>query len=777
VNGIGSIAVAAIITGLALGGAFAQETGNEPKESLPAYSFPSTDIIGTTPVEGTGVERTKVPANVQTLDRSDVERNNPLSLGDVLNSGIGSAAVSNAQDNPFQPDIQIRGFTASPLLGSPEGIAVYQNGSRVNEAFGDVVQWDTIPEFAIDSIQLIPGSNPVFGLNALGGALSVRMKNGFDFQGSEAEAYGGSFGRWRVTGQTGLEAGNLAFYGGVSGFAENGWRDQSPSNLQQVYGDARWRGVGAESAFNLVYTNSNLIGNGSSPIQLLREDRSAIFTSPDQTKNELFGIATQSNFALRPNASLQANAYYRHLKRDTANGDDSDFDECDSPEGFLCPEQAPDHPITDTQGNLIPTAVNGQEIGNGVFNTTGTTTDMVGGTAQAVSEQPLLGLANHFVAGTGVDAGFVKYNSKTQVGTVTSDRSVTGSGIFVGGDEFNTRLRSTNVYLGAYFSDTLSLTEKLAATVAGRFNYEIIELTDLLGSELTGDHHYDRFDPAAGLTYQLTPNVNLFGGYSESNRAPTPIELSCADPTQPCRVPNAFVSDPPLQQVVTRSFEGGARGSLDSLAGVTSLRWSVAGFGSRNSDDIIFVSAGPTLGTGFFKNAGTTQRVGAELWLDGDRWPLHWYVKYGFVDATFRSSLKIASPNHPDAVDDQIQVTPGDRIPAIPLSTAKIGLDYHVTDKWVVDVESILASDQYLRGDESNQLDPVSGYGIVNLVTRYQINGWAEVFAMVDNVFDAKYNTFGTLGNPSNVFPEFTDPRFFSPGAPIGGWAGVRIKL
>jgi outer membrane receptor protein involved in Fe transport len=777
VKRIGSFAVAAVIGGFVLSRAFAQEPGRESKESLPTYSFPSTDIVGTTPVEGTGVERTKVPANVQTLDRSDVERQNPLSLGDVLNSGIGSAAINEVQDNPLQPDIQIRGFTASPLLGSPEGIAVYQNGSRVNEAFGDVVQWDTIPEFAIDSVQLIPGSNPVFGLNALGGALSLRMKNGFDFQGNQAEAYGGSFGRWRVTGQTGLQVGDLAFYGGVSGFAEDGWRQLSPSNLQQVYGDARWRGVGAESAFNLVYTNSNLIGNGPAPIQLLREDRSAIFTAPDQTKNELFGIATQNNFTLLPNVSVQANAYYRHLQRDTANGDDSDLDECDSPEGFLCPEQAPDHPVSDTQGNPIPSQANGEEIGNGTFNTTGTTTDMVGGAAQVAVEEPLFYLANHFVAGSSVDAGFVKYNSETQVGTLNPDRSVTASDFFLGGDEFNTRLRSTNIYVGAYFSDTLSLTDALAATVAGRFNYAIIDLTDELGTELTGDHHYDRFDPAAGLTYQLNPYVNVFGGYSESNRAPTPVELSCADPTQPCRVPNAFVSDPSLQQVITRSFEAGARGTLDSLAGLTSVRWSVAGFGSRNQDDIIFVSAGPTLGTGFFKNAGTTQRVGAELLLEGDGGPLHWFVKYGFVDATFRSSFKVASPNHPDAVDDQIQVTPGDRIPSIPQNTAKIGLDYHVTDKWVIGVESILASDQFLRGDESNQLDPVSGYGIVNLAARYQINAWAEVFAMIDNVFDAKYNTFGTLGDPSNVFPEFTDPRFFSPGAPIGGWAGVRIKL
>src|SRR5262249_22528063 len=144
-----------------------------------------------------------------------------------------------------------------------------------------------------------------------------------------------------------------------------------------------------------------------------------------------------------PEVSLQANAYYRHLHRDTANGDDSDFDECDSPAGFLCPEQAPDHPITDTQGNPIPSAVDGAEIGSGVFNTTATATDMVGGAAQAAIEEPLFTLPSHFVLGTSVDAGFVDYDNASQVGTLNPNRSVAGSGFFIAGNEFNTRLRST----------------------------------------------------------------------------------------------------------------------------------------------------------------------------------------------------------------------------------------------------------------------------------------------------------------------------------------------
>jgi hypothetical protein len=44
-----------------------------------------------------------------------------------------------------------------------------------NEAFGDTVNWDLIPNIAIDRAD-VRTNNPVFGLNALGGAINLQMR-------------------------------------------------------------------------------------------------------------------------------------------------------------------------------------------------------------------------------------------------------------------------------------------------------------------------------------------------------------------------------------------------------------------------------------------------------------------------------------------------------------------------------------------------------------------------------------------------------------------------
>src|ERR1700722_8835031 len=162
-----------------------------------AQSAPQTEhieVIGTTPLPGSGIDPDKFPGNVQTLDAGDISREGDPNLTQPLSDKLGSVSINDDLDDPFQPDIWYRGFVASPVLGTSEGLAVYQNGVRINEAFGDTVNWDLFPDIAINRITLV-GSNPVFGLNALGGALNVEMKTGFTYQGGEAEISGGSFGQ------------------------------------------------------------------------------------------------------------------------------------------------------------------------------------------------------------------------------------------------------------------------------------------------------------------------------------------------------------------------------------------------------------------------------------------------------------------------------------------------------------------------------------------------------------------------------------------------------
>lgn len=763
------------------GSALAQDAGESPPAPTPppVFTLPTLEIIGTTPVQGVGIERDKVPANVQTVPSSQLDRPAAATLSDILNSSVGSVTVNDVTVNPFQPDISFRGFTASPLLGVPQGIAIYQNGVRVNEPFGDTVQWDVVPEFAIDSVQVIPGANPVFGLNALGGAIALQMKNGFNFKGFSAEGSGGSWGRKQGTMEYGAKEGNVGFYFGGTGFDEDGWRQMSPSKVGQAYADTRWRGDDGEAGLSFGYATSKLSGVQPSPVQLLDEDWTAAFTTPDVTKNELIALTGDANYFVSDTVSVQGNLHMRRLVSHGLNSNTAEFTDCGplgGPAGLLCDPNSgtPAAPITSLNGDPIPTSFGG----SGVDVTSQTDTMFYGGSLQSTISDDLFGHTNQFVVGTSLDFANVGYHNEGDIGFLNADRFVVPSGILLSGDDFNTSLDTKNMYYGAYFSDTFSITDALAATLSGRYNIATLEIIDHLGQSLNSDNEFIRFNPSAGLTYKVADNVTTYFNYSEANRAPTAVELSCADPTQPCRVPNAFLSDPPLRQVVNRSVEVGAHGHLKAWEGKAPIAWSADIFGSRNYSDIIFVSQGAGAGGGFFQNAGITQRVGAELNLNGTVGDFDWYLDYAFIRATFESNLTINSPFNPGAdANGNIRVTPGDGIPGIPLHSAKAGVGYNVTDKWNVGLESMINSGVFLRGDEANLLSQTDAYAVFNLRSTYKITDYLEAFAKIDNIFDTRFETFGTLGDPSAVLPGFSDPRFLSPGAPIGAWAGLRVRI
>jgi hypothetical protein len=225
----------------------------------------------------------------------DVTLEGPPSLSRALQTEAQGVHVLSA--NPFQPNVFYHGFQASPLQGVSQGLAVYVNGVRFNDPFGDTVNWDLIPDIAIDRINLV-GANPVFGLNALGGALSVQLKNGFTYQGGELDAYGGSFGQIGGDFQYGKQSGDTAFYVATSGLHENGWRDFQSSGLKQFYGDIGWHGDRAELHINLDLAQTTLNGPGTVPVELA-VDRRAQFTGPNSINNKHARIALSGNYYVR----------------------------------------------------------------------------------------------------------------------------------------------------------------------------------------------------------------------------------------------------------------------------------------------------------------------------------------------------------------------------------------------------------------------------------------------------------------------------------------------
>src|SRR5690606_28423823 len=244
-----------------------------------------TEIVVIAPY-GNGIARERVPASIQTASAEEIERLQPLDITELLNRGFAGVSINHAQNNPLQPDVNFRGFTASPLLGLPQGLAVYQDGVRINEPFGDTVNWDLIPLTAIRSVQVVGGANPIYGLNSLGGALALETKDGFSYQGTQADVYSGSFGRSVASLQHGGHTDTFGWYANLDYFEEDGWRDFSESEAMRFMGVLSWQSdEGSALDLSLALGETDLRGNGASPAELLEIDRKQVFTHPDRTEN------------------------------------------------------------------------------------------------------------------------------------------------------------------------------------------------------------------------------------------------------------------------------------------------------------------------------------------------------------------------------------------------------------------------------------------------------------------------------------------------------------
>jgi iron complex outermembrane receptor protein len=762
------VAVCTIAIGL-LGGSLSGQSPSAAQPQAPPTYEEAIEVVGATPIHGLGIDRNKIPSNVQTITADQLTQTGATSAAEQMNLAVPSVHVNEATTNPFQPDLQFRGFVGSPLLGLPQGLAVYQNGVRLNEPFGDTINWDLVPTNAVASVNLMPGSNPLFGLNALGGAVSLQTKTGFSHPGHDVAVSGGSFGRYLVEAGSGGNNGRLSYFVAGSALAEDGWRDFSPSRIRQLFGDVEWR-RGSTSLDGTVTTAVNrLIGNSAAPIQLLEEDRSAIFTYPDETKTNMTLLTFRARHTRGPAVSIDGMFFYRRASLDTFNGDDSDYDECEDDDfaDLLCSDEGEGERMVNQFGDFVP-ADDDDEL-NGTNNTSGRLSHGWGGALQATVAKPLAGRPNHFVAGLSIDSGRTKYEADTEIARLNRARGTEGIGQFDQGAAV--RLRTTVRHTGIYAANFFSVAPRLTLMGTARFNYSDVMLRDQAGTDLDGDHDFSRLNPAVGFTYELSRAATVFGSFSMSSRVPAPSELSCADPEDPCRLPNAFVADPPLEQVVARTWEGGVRGRRNRVG------WNASIFRTAASDDILFISSGPLTNTGHFQNVGDTSRQGLELGTSGALGAVRWAAGYSLILARFDTPLTLSSPNHPEAEDGEIEVGEGDRISGVPLHNLKLNLSSSI-GRLTIGGGLLAASSHYLRGDEANLLSALDGFSMVNLTGSYALARNVALTARVTNLFDSEYSTFGLLGESDEVLGDnYEDPRFLSPGAPRAAWVGLRLSF
>ena len=758
-----------------------------------AQELPQVLIIGIAPLRELGQPLSEVPANVQTATAQDLKRQQSLDITDYLNNNFSGVSASESQDNPFQVDVNYHGFTASPLLGTPQGLSVYVDGVRVNEAFGDTVNWDLIPESAISTISLMSGSNPTFGLNTLGGALSVQTKSGHENPGTSLQGYGGSFGRYAFEGETGGASGPFDYFLSGSYFDEDGWRNLSPSKVKQLFGKVGWETERTDIDLSYTWADTQLTGNGAVPESMLAYQRESIYTAPDFTNNTLNFINATSTYFIDTQLLLSGNLYYRHLRTRTLNGDAND-------DNYLSDDyDGPDIDCTAAPGSHADIAY----CANGINRASTLTQKTLGAGVQLTATNELLGQKNHFVVGASYDHSDDDYEQTFQYANLTPLRQTVAIDDPNNPDQTVNSVSGTSKTLGVYFTDTMSPSSLLHVTASARYNRISETLngysldTDLgdFGdgfdepNVLTGDHTYMRVNPALGFTLTPSAALTFYANYNEGSRAPTVIELGCSDPAKPCGLPNDFASDPDLKQVVSRTFEVGARGALAHEL----LNWSIDLFSTNNTDDIQFVAT--TTSQGYFANVGKTRRQGLDLALGGKLAALSWHASYSLVDATYRSSLVVnAEANSTADANGNIQVSPGDRIPLIPRNTGRLRLDYALNGNWDVGATVIATSGAFLHGNENNANQPdgasvlgtgtIGGYCVVNMDTTYRLGKLTDVFVKVVNVLDRQYATAGFLTassfNSNGSFrpdPDtWTGENSVSPAAPFAVWAGVRVR-
>jgi iron complex outermembrane receptor protein len=745
-------------------------------------------VVGVTPVPGFKVDKDKIPGNIQTLRSGDLNRNGAANVLNALDQQVSSVNINDTLADPFQPDVLFRGFEASPVLGTQQGIAVYQNGVRVNEAFGDTVNWDLIPDIAIDRIDVLSATS-VFGLNALGGAAAVTMKNGFTYKGFDATVSGGSFNQRQAQAEYGVNNGVLGAYVAVNALKEGGWRHFAQDRIKQYYLDLSFHTDSITSDLSYSRGNNRLFGQGAAPVQSLAVSSENVFTGPQNNINNVDMLSLSTTYNFSPTIALSNVVYLRNFRQTVANGDNSDYAACDDDvaPGLLCDD---DFVLTDTLGQNIPDITNGGTtiIGQNDFENIHSQT--WGGSLQFSSTAKVLGHGNSFAVGASVDTSTTNFISGTWLGVIDATLSVLPSPYFVatpeGSDSSATpvNLHANNKYYGLYLTDTFDVTNAFSVTLNGRYNIAKVDLSDRNGDALNGNNRFTHFDPSAGLTYKILSALTVYGSYAINNRAPTASELECANPAAPCLLPTNLASDPPLKQVVSKTVDVGARGTF-SDASVGKFSWDASIYRTNSENDIYGIST--SIASGFFQNVGSTRREGADVDLTYQLKRVTVYAQYSYLKATFRSAFLEPSPANLFQDDDgNVQVNVGGQLPLIPKTRVKLGADVKVLPNWSVGGTWSYLGPSFYRGDEDNQNPELAGYTVASLRTSYQITKNVLVFANIQNLFDRRYSTTGILGDPTGVGapgvpadgafgdPD-VDPRFQSPAMPRAYFGGVKI--
>jgi iron complex outermembrane recepter protein len=695
----------------------AQQSPSQPQETQPLpYQLPPVLVTAPSPLPE-NLPRSSIPGALDILTPDGVRQGRPKVLPDALER-LPGFTLQNQQGSPYQPDLSLRGFVASPVTGLPQGMSIFLDGVRLNEPTAEEVNFDLIPLDDAAVIEVIRGPSVLFGRNTLGAAINILTQRGEERLELVPEISGGSFGLQNYTLRVGGPLKPLDYYLGVRYTEETGWRVDSDARIGRVFGKLGLRAGNLGATISYQYSNDKIKEPGSLPTYQVSRDPTANFTAGDFFAPTLNMAILNTSYAITEQLKLEGNAFVRALSVDQFN-------------------------------------VNLAGPNTRLLNKTLST----GGRLQASHGGRVFGRDNTLIVGAEFTRSYV-----------TSRTFEDGPD----GQELEANLADTQHSVGAYAQDTFTVLKDFAGsgsslvlTVAGRWDYLRHEIDDRLGGPSGGVFSFSRFNPRAGINLNLSERVGFYASYAESFRAPAFLELTCAGPGAVCPGLQAGVApDPPLKPVVARTYEIGAY--------TRPLSWldlDASLFRTDVSDDILSVSPTGTVGV-FFQNVGATRREGVEFGAKA-RWDkyLAAYLNYAFTRATFQDQVELATSLPPGTE----RVPAGSSFAMIPKHRLNLGLSWHPWPWATISFGITYVSSQFFRGDEANTQRPLPAYWVMNggLASRWR---GLEVFASVNNLLNNKYENFGTFA-PDARRDGSPVVRFVTPAPPVNVVGGLRYAF
>jgi outer membrane receptor protein involved in Fe transport len=687
----------------------AQRTRADSARSDSAQRLPGIETISTIRPAAAPAIGSTIPARLTLLDAKDGRLGERRSIVSLLERHAGFSVYDDL-GSPYKLTMSSRGFAASPVVGTPQGIAVFLDGVRMNEPDAAQVNFDLFPTEHIDHIEILSGNGTLLGRNALGGGVNVVTARGRGAATGGISMSGASFGGRSVDVRVGgpLPRG-FDYYVGASANQERGWRQLTGARVDNAMANVDWNRGARGLHVGVLSSTSRAETAGSLPESVFDTRPDSNLSSGDyedlrQTQVSVSGYAPLG----RGKASFVTYARRHHADRFNVNQRDD-----------------PD-----------------------VLGVTASTT--TGGTLDYQWARPMgqWGVVH-------VRAGADGSASRTEIQLYADSTK------FGGVRDVTTDVRSPTWDVASYALVDVQR-GRFTWSSGVRYDHVAIPFHDRLDPDADTTGTYDQINPRFGVAIDVGRGLTTYASIGKSFRAPALIENACADPARPCPLPYALGDDPPLEPVRATSYEAGAAYASD--------RWqsSVSMYLTDLRDDI-FVTPTPNEaheGTvhGYFINLAATRRAGLESnarYTFADRGAL--YVAYSYTRATFQSTAHIASPLEVDGDDENI-ARRGDRLPLVPSHQIRAGVDSRIAGSLSAGLDGRYVGSQWLRGDEANNHRPLRGYVVVDARASFGWRQW-EATAGISNLLGRRYASFGTYnvneGAPDGPVLE----RFLSPGA------------